>query len=41
MDTLISLGTLAAYGWSVVALLFGDAGQAGNEPPRSKSFSIS
>ncbi len=29
MDTLISLGTLAAYGWSVVALLFGDAGQAG------------
>jgi Cu+-exporting ATPase len=29
MDTLISLGTLAAYGWSVVALLFGDAGRPG------------
>ena len=29
MDTLISLGTLAAYGWSVVALVFGPAGDAG------------
>ncbi len=26
MDTLISLGTLAAWGWSVVALFFRDAG---------------
>ncbi|HEX6020803.1 MAG TPA: heavy metal translocating P-type ATPase [Solirubrobacter sp.] len=26
MDTLISLGTLAAYGWSLYALVFGDAG---------------
>ncbi|MDP8942814.1 MAG: heavy metal translocating P-type ATPase, partial [Actinomycetota bacterium] len=29
MDTLISLGTLAAWGWSVVALLFLDAAQSG------------
>ena len=26
MDTLISVGTLAAFGWSVYALFFGDAG---------------
>ena len=26
MDTLISMGTLAAYGWSLYALFFGDAG---------------
>ena len=26
MDTLISLGTLAAFGWSLYALFFGDAG---------------
>ena len=26
MDTLVSLGTLAAWGWSVAALLFGGAG---------------
>ncbi|HUR77065.1 MAG TPA: heavy metal translocating P-type ATPase [Acidimicrobiales bacterium] len=26
MDTLISIGTLAAYGWSLYALFFGDAG---------------
>ena len=31
MDTLISLGTLAAWGWSVVALFFLDAGDAGHE----------
>ena len=30
MDTLISLGTLAAWGWSVVALFFLDAGRAGH-----------
>ncbi len=29
MDTLVSLGTLAAWGWSVVVLLFGDAGREG------------
>lgn len=29
MDTLVSLGTLAAYGWSVYALLFGTAGELG------------
>ncbi|MEH3055083.1 MAG: heavy metal translocating P-type ATPase [Patulibacter minatonensis] len=29
MDTLISLGTVAAFAWSVVALLFGPAGDLG------------
>jgi len=29
MDTLVSMGTLAAYGWSVYALLFGTAGMSG------------
>jgi Cu+-exporting ATPase len=29
MDTLISLGTLAAFGWSLYALFIGDAGMAG------------
>ncbi|MGI5375597.1 heavy metal translocating P-type ATPase [Streptomyces sp. CA-251387] len=29
MDTLVSLGTLAAYAWSLWALFFGDAGMAG------------
>jgi Cu+-exporting ATPase len=29
MDTLISVGTLAAFGYSVVALFFGDAGRLG------------
>jgi Cu+-exporting ATPase len=29
MDTLISVGTLAALGWSVYALVFGDAGTIG------------
>jgi P-type Cu+ transporter len=29
MDTLISMGTLAAYLWSVYALIFGSAGDAG------------
>ena len=29
MDTLISVGTLAAFGWSVYALFFGDAGLPG------------
>ena len=29
MDTLVSLGTLAAFGWSLVALFFGTAGTPG------------
>ena len=29
MDTLISVGVLAAFGWSAVALFFGDAGEPG------------
>ncbi|WSU55968.1 heavy metal translocating P-type ATPase [Streptomyces sp. NBC_01092] len=29
MDTLISMGTLAAFGWSLWALFFGDAGMSG------------
>ena len=29
MDTLISLGVLAAWLWSLYALLFGDAGMTG------------
>jgi len=33
MDTLISLGTLAAWSWSVVALFFLDAGAAGMKMP--------
>ena len=33
MDTLISLGTLAAFGWSLYALFFGDAGMPGMKMP--------
>jgi Cu+-exporting ATPase len=33
MDTLISLGTLAALGWSLIALFFLDAGMAGMTMP--------
>jgi Cu+-exporting ATPase len=29
MDTLVSMGTLAAYGWSLYALIFGTAGEIG------------
>ena len=29
MDTLISIGVLAAFGWSLYALFFGDAGETG------------
>jgi Cu+-exporting ATPase len=29
MDTLVSVGTLAAFGWSLWALFFGDAGMTG------------
>ncbi|TQS40241.1 cadmium-translocating P-type ATPase [Cryptosporangium phraense] len=35
MDTLISLGTLAAYLWSVWALVFGSAGELGMRHPFS------
>ncbi|QGK68601.1 heavy metal translocating P-type ATPase [Allosaccharopolyspora coralli] len=33
MDTLISMGTLAAFAWSLYALLFGDAGMPGMTHP--------
>jgi len=33
MDTLISLGVLAAFGWSLYALFLGDAGRAGMTMP--------
>ncbi|WP_433687874.1 heavy metal translocating P-type ATPase [Micromonospora carbonacea] len=33
MDTLVSLGTLAAFGWSLWALFLGDAGQPGMTHP--------
>ncbi|HZP50260.1 heavy metal translocating P-type ATPase [Actinocrinis sp.] len=33
MDTLISLGTLAAFAWSLYALFFGDAGRPGMRMP--------
>ena len=33
MDTLVSLGTLAAFGWSLYALFFGTAGDAGHDAP--------
>jgi Cu+-exporting ATPase len=33
MDTLISVGTLAAFGWSVWALFLGDAGEPGMTHP--------
>ncbi|MEY2453951.1 MAG: P-type Cu+ transporter [Acidimicrobiaceae bacterium] len=38
MDTLISLGTLSAFGWSVYALFWGDAGIPGMK--MSLSFSV-
>ena len=36
MDTLISMGTIAAFGWSVYALFFGTAG----EPGMTHAFSL-
>lgn len=33
MDTLISMGTIAAFGWSLYALFFGDAGMPGMKMP--------
>jgi len=35
MDTLISMGTLVAYGWSLYALFLGTAGEAGMKHPFS------
>ena len=39
MDTLISVGVLAAFGWSLWALFFGDAGVAGMTMPFSFTLS--
>jgi Cu+-exporting ATPase len=33
MDTLVSMGTLAAFGWSLYALFFGSAGESGMTHP--------
>ncbi|MFR9802732.1 heavy metal translocating P-type ATPase [Pseudonocardia sp. RS010] len=41
MDTLISLGTLAAFGWSLYALLFGTAGMPGMTHPFELTISPS
>ncbi|WP_144128070.1 heavy metal translocating P-type ATPase [Catellatospora sichuanensis] len=41
MDTLISVGTLAAFGWSLWALFFGTAGTPGMTHPFSLSISRS
>lgn len=37
MDTLITLGTMAAFGWSVWALFFGSAGRIGLTAPACPS----
>ena len=39
MDTLISVGVLAAFGWSLWALFFGDAGTPGMTMPFSLTLS--
>ena len=39
MDTLISVGTLAAFGWSLWALFFGDGRHARHDACRSRSRS--
>ena len=39
MDTLVSMGTLAAFGWSLYALFLGDAGVAGMTMPFSLTVS--
>jgi Cu+-exporting ATPase len=41
MDTLVSLGTLAAYGWSLYALLLGGAGEPGMTHPFELTISRS
>src|SRR4029078_6797028 len=33
MDTLVSMGIVAAFGWSLYALFVGDAGEIGREMP--------
>ena len=38
MDTLVSLGVTASFGWSVYALLFGGAGAAGMKMPFAFAF---
>jgi len=38
MDTLVSLGVIASFGWSVYALLFGGAGQVGMRMPFAFGF---
>ena len=38
MDTLVSLAVCASFGWSVYALLFGGAGQAGMRMPFTFTF---
>ncbi len=39
MDTLVSMGTLAAFGWSLYALFLGEAGKPGMTMPFSLSVS--
>ncbi|MEU4619359.1 heavy metal translocating P-type ATPase [Actinoplanes sp. NPDC023801] len=39
MDTLVSIGTLAAFGWSLWALFFGTAGEPGMTHPFSLAIS--
>ncbi|MBO3736923.1 heavy metal translocating P-type ATPase [Actinoplanes flavus] len=39
MDTLVSLGTIAAFGWSLWALFFGTAGEPGMTHPFSLAIS--
>jgi Cu+-exporting ATPase len=41
MDTLISVGVAAAFGWSTWALFLGGAGEPGMTMPMSLSFSLS
>ena len=40
MDTLVSLGVTASFGWSVYALLFGGAGQIGMRMPFALTFGV-
>ncbi len=40
MDTLVSLGVIASFGWSVYALLFGGAGAVGMRMPFALSFGM-
>jgi len=40
MDTLVSLGVVASFGWSVYALLFGGAGAVGMHMPSALTFGL-